>query len=102
MKDCEALRPPGSVAVTVTVAAPAATAVSVTRAPAATAVTTLGADDDTANVNGSSSGSTNDCETSTTYVPSTPSGTSASAPNALGRTLAAEILNPHHHPPLRP
>ena len=103
VKDCEALRPPGSVAVTVTVAAPAATPVSVTRAPATDAVTTLGADDDTANVNGSSSGSTNDCETSTTYVPSTPSGTSASAPDALGRQLAAEILmNPHHHVPLRP
>ena len=48
VNDCEALRPPGSVAVTRIAAVPSLSAVSVTRVPAARTVTTFGADDDTA------------------------------------------------------
>ena len=49
VNDCDALRPYGSVAVTVILArADAAAAVSVTRAPAARTVTTAGADDEKA------------------------------------------------------
>lgn len=70
VNDCAALKPPGSVAVTRIVAAPSATAVSLTRTPVTPAVTTCGADDDTEYVNASSSGSTNAPETSTLTVSS--------------------------------
>ena len=46
VNDCVAVRPPGSVAVTRTVAAPSPTAVTVTSAPVTVAVTTWGADED--------------------------------------------------------
>ena len=68
--DCVAVRPPGSVAVTRTVAAPSPTAVTVTNAPVTVAVTTWRADEDTVYVKASPSGSPNALDTSTLAVSS--------------------------------
>ena len=56
-KACVAYRPPGSVAVTVTVARPAEMALTVTSAPAAVAVAAPGSEEEAAKVSGSPSGS---------------------------------------------
>ena len=92
-KDCSAVSPPGSRAVTVTVASPFAAATIRTESPFASARATSGSDDAAASASGSPSGSLKWAATPIVTESPTSSRRSSIAPTAAGPRFGTETSN---------